>query len=398
MNIKTPIYLDNNSTTQIDARVLETMLPYLQDRFGNASSNHSFGWIAKSAVENSRDIISNFLKVSSKEIYFTSGATESINLVHLGLTENINPDSFHIITSNLEHSASTESLKHLSQIGVDVTFINVDNSGIINPTKIADAITDKTKLVSLIFANNEIGTVNDIKTISQICKEYNILFHVDATQAVGKLKFDLAEINLDFMSFTAHKLYGPKGIGALYINSKNPKTKLAQRIFGGTQEGIIKPGTLNVPAIVGFGKAIELCESELEKDYEHTKNLRDRFYKYISSNLEGISPNGSMSDRLPNNLNLCVDGVRADKLMLELRELAFSNSSACASGSTKPSRILKAIGLSDELALCSVRFGFGRFNTKGEIDYASQRVVEAINKLRTLSNNKTQIHKQTVTQ
>ena len=397
MKIKTPIYLDNNSTTQIDPRVLETMLPYLQDRFGNASSNHSFGWIAKSAVENSRDILSNFLKVSSKEIYFTSGATESINLVHLGLTENINPDSFHIITSNLEHSASTESLKHLSQKGFDVTFINVDNSGIINPTKIADAITDKTKLVSLIFANNEIGTVNDIKTISQICKEHNILFHVDATQAVGKLKFDLAEINLDFMSFTAHKLYGPKGIGALYINSKNPKAKLAQRIFGGTQEGIIKPGTLNVPAIVGFGKAIELCEAEMEKDYEHTKNLRDSFYKYISSNLEGIIPNGSMTERLPNNLNLTIVGVRADKLMLELRELAFSNSSACASGSTKPSRILKAIGLTDEQALCSVRFGFGRFNTKDEIDYASQKVVEAINKLRTLINNKSQNHKQTVT-
>ena len=397
MKIKTPIYLDNNSTTQIDPRVLETMLPYLQDRFGNASSNHSFGWIAKSAVENSRDIISNFLKVSSKEIYFTSGATESINLVHLGLTENINPDSFHIITSNLEHSASTESLKHLSQKGFDITFINVDNSGIINPTKIADAITDKTKLVSLIFANNEIGTINDIKTISQICKEHNILFHVDTKQAVGKLKFDLAEINLDFMSFTAHKLYGPKGIGALYINSKNPKAKLVQRIFGGTQEGIIKPGTLNVPAIVGFGKAIELCEAEMEKDYEHTKRLRDSFYKYISSNLEGIIPNGSMTERLPNNLNLCVVGVRADKLMLELRELAFSNSSACASGSTKPSRILKAIGLTDEQALCSVRFGFGRFNTIEEIVYASQKVVEAINKLRTLNNNKSQYYKQTVT-
>lgn len=398
MKIKTPIYLDNNSTTQIDPRVLETMLPYLQDRFGNASSNHSFGWIAKSAVENSRDIISNFLKVSSKEIYFTSGATESINLVHLGLTENINPDSFHIITSNLEHSASTESLKHLSQKGFDVSFINVDNSGIINPTKIADAITDKTKLVSLIFANNEIGTVNDIKTISQICKEHDILLHVDATQAVGKLKFDLAEINLDFISFTAHKLYGPKGIGALYINSKNPKAKLAQRIFGGTQEGTIKPGTLNVPAIVGFGKAIELRENESEKDYEHTKNLRDRFYQYISSNLENISPNGSMTERLPNNLNLYVEGVRADKLMLELRELAFSNSSACASGSTKPSRILKAIGLTDEQALCSVRFGFGRFNTIEEIDYASQKVVEAINKLRTLRNNKSQNYKQTVPQ
>ncbi|MBK7629922.1 MAG: cysteine desulfurase [Ignavibacteriales bacterium] len=394
--IKTPIYLDNNSTTQIDPRVLEVMLPYLQDRFGNSSSNHSFGWMAKSAVENSRDIISNFLKVSSKDIYFTSGATESINLVHLGLTENVNPSEWHIITSNIEHSATSESLNYLSRKGFDVTVLAVEKSGIVDPAKISEAITVNTKFISLIFANNEIGTVNDIKTIGNICKEKNILFHVDATQAVGKLKFDLSEINLDFMSFTAHKLYGPKGIGALYINSKNPMTKLTPRLFGGAQEGVIKPGTLNVPAIVGFGKAIEICDEELNKDFDHTLDLKDRFYKHIISNLDGISINGSMKQRLPNNLNLCINDVRADKLMLELRELAFSNSSACASGSSKPSRILKAIGLTDEQALSSVRFGFGRLNTKEEIDYASQKVVEAINKLRALKKTKSQNYKQTV--
>lgn len=396
MMIKTPIYLDNNSTTQIDPRVLEVMLPYLQDRFGNSSSNHSFGWMAKSAVENSRDIISNFLKVSSKDIYFTSGATESINLVHLGLTENVNPSEWHIITSNIEHSATSESLNYLSRKGFDVTVLAVEKSGIVDPAKISEAITVNTKFISLIFANNEIGTVNDIKTIGNICKEKNILFHVDATQAVGKLKFDLSEINLDFMSFTAHKLYGPKGIGALYINSKNPMTKLTPRLFGGAQEGVIKPGTLNVPAIVGFGKAIEICDEELNKDFDHTLDLKDRFYKHIISNLDGISINGSMKQRLPNNLNLCINDVRADKLMLELRELAFSNSSACASGSSKPSRILKAIGLTDEQALSSVRFGFGRLNTKEEIDYASQKVVEAINKLRALKKTKSQNYKQTV--
>lgn len=394
--IKTPIYLDNNSTTQIDPRVLEVMLPYLQDRFGNSSSNHSFGWMAKSAVENSRDIISNFLKVSSKDIYFTSGATESINLVHLGLTENVNPSEWHIITSNIEHSATSESLNYLSRKGFDVTVLAVEKSGIVDPAKISEAITVNTKFISLIFANNEIGTVNDIKTIGNICKEKNILFHVDATQAVGKLKFDLSEINLDFMSFTAHKLYGPKGIGALYINSKNPMTKLTPRLFGGAQEGVIKPGTLNVPAIVGFGKAMEICDEELNKDFDHTLDLKDRFYKHIISNLDGISINGSMKQRLPNNLNLCINDVRADKLMLELRELAFSNSSACASGSSKPSRILKAIGLTDEQALSSVRFGFGRLNTKEEIDYASQKVVEAINKLRALKKTKSQNYKQTV--
>jgi len=397
MKIKIPIYLDNNSTTQIDPRVFETMLPYLQDRFGNASSNHSFGWIAKSAVENARDIIANFLKISSKELYFTSGATESINLVHLGLTENINPDTFHIITSNIEHSATTESLNHLSKKGFEVSIINVDKTGIIDLLSIADTITDKTRLISIIFANNEIGTINDIKAIGQICKEKDILFHVDATQAVGKIKFNLTDMNIDFLSLTAHKLYGPKGIGALYINSKNLGTKLSQRLFGGTQEGTIKPGTLNVPAIVGFGKAIEICDEEMTKDYEHTLNLRDRFYKNIVSNLDGVSLNGSINQRLPNNLNFFVDGVRADKLMLELRDLAFSNSSACASGSTKPSRILKAIGITDEQALCSVRFGFGRFNTKEEIEYASNKVIEAVNKLRTLSN-KPQYNKQTVKQ
>lgn len=252
------------------------------------------------------------------------------------------------------------------------------------------------KLISIIFANNEIGTINDIKTIGQLCKEKDILFHVDATQAVGKIKFDVSEMNIDFLSFTAHKLYGPKGIGALYINNNNPKVKLAKRLFGGSQEGSIKPGTLNVPAIVGFGKAIEICSEEITKDHEHTITLRDEFYKNIVSNLDGVSVNGSMTDRLPNNLNFFVDGVRADKLMLELRDLAFSNSSACASGSTKPSRILKAIGLTDEQALSSVRFGFGRFNTSEEIEYASQRVIDAVNKLRTFSTNKSLNNKQIV--
>ncbi len=388
MKISTPIYLDNNSTTQIDPRVLESMLPYLQERFGNASSNHSFGWIAKSAVENARDIIANFLKVSSKELFFTSGATESINLVHLGLTQNINPDSFHIITTNLEHSATKESLEYLSKKGFNVTVVNVDKTGIVDPTRVTEAISDKTRLISIIFANNEIGTINDIKSIGQICKEKDILLHVDATQAVGKINFDIKELNIDFLSFTAHKLYGPKGIGVLYVNGKNPKTKLSQIIFGGTQEDSIKPGTLNVPAIVGFGKAIELCDEEMTKDYYHTITLRDRFHKNIVSNLEGVFINGSIKERLPNNINFYVDGIRADKLMLELRDLAFSNSSACASGSTKPSRILKAIGLTDEQALSSVRFGFGRFNTLDEIEYASQKFIDAVNKLRTKNQNK----------
>lgn len=392
MKIKTPIYLDNNSTTQVDPRVLDTMLPYFKERFGNASSNHSFGWIAKSAVENARDIIANFLNVSAKEIYFTSGATESINLVHFGLTENTDSDSFNIITTNIEHSASAESLNYLVKKGFDVDFVSVEKTGIINPDNIADAIKKNTKLISIIFANNEIGTINDIRSIGQICKENNILFHVDATQAVGKIMFDIVEMNIDFLSFTAHKIYGPKGVGAMFINSKNPKAKLAKRLFGGTQENAIKPGTLNVPAIVGFGKSIEICRDELTKDFAHTLVLRDKFYKNIASNLEDVLVNGSLKERLPNNLNFTIKGIRADKLMLEVRDLAFSNSSACASVSAKPSRILKAIGLTDEEALCSVRFGFGRFNTIEEIDYASQRVIDAVHKLRAVKENKLQYH------
>jgi cysteine desulfurase len=394
MNIKIPIYLDNNSTTQIDPRVLESMLPYLQDRFGNASSNHSFGWMAKSAVDNARKNIANFLQVSPNEIYFTSGATESINLVHFGLTENANPDNFHIITSNIEHSAATESLNYLLRKGFKVSIVKVDKTGTVDPSIIIDALTPDTKLVSIIFANNEIGTINDIQTIGHICRENDLLLHVDATQAVGKIKFDLSELNVDFLSFTAHKIYGPKGIGALYINKNNPKAKLAKRLFGGTQEGSIKPGTSNVPSIVGFGKAIEICSEEITKDYEHIKSLRDSFYKNIVSNLDGVFINGSMENRLPNNLNFYINGVHSDKLILELRDLAFSSSAACDSGLEKPSRILKAIGLTDEQALSSVRFGFGRFNTKDEIDYASKKIIESVNKLRTISKNKSHNYKQ----
>ena len=289
-------------------------------------------------------------------------------------------------------------MNYLVQKGFEVDFVNVEKTGIVDHLRIADAITKKTRLVSIIFANNEIGAINDIKTIGQICKENDLLLHVDATQAVGKIQFDLVEMNIDFLSFTAHKIYGPKGVGALFINNKNPKAKLAKRLFGGTQENAIKPGTLNVPAIVGFGKAIEICQEEMTKDFDHTMVLRDKFYKNIISNLDDVSVNGSLKDRLPNNLNFTVKGIRADKLMLELRDLAFSNSSACASGSVKPSRILKALGLTDEEALCSVRFGFGRFNTIAEIDYASQRVIEAVNKLRTLSKDKLQFHKQNIEQ
>lgn len=384
MNVKTPIYLDSNSTTQIDKRVVEFMLPYLTERYGNSSSNHSFGWITKSAVENARDIIADFLKVNSKEIVFTSGATESINIVHLGLLNYLSENNGSVITSNIEHSASMESLAYMANLGIRVNVVPVSVDGTIDVDKVLSLIDENTKFISLIYANNEIGTINDIESIGNICNEKGILFHIDATQVVGKIRVNFSNLNADFVSFTAHKLYGPKGIGALYIRKNRNKKFIKNILFGGTQEDNIRPGTLNVPAIVGFGKAIEILDAELESDYEFTKSLRDSFYKKIISNLEDVSINGSITKRLPNNLNLLIEKVKAEKLMLELRDLAFSNSSACASGSTKPSRILKAIGLTDEQALSSVRFGISKFNTIDEINYAADRIIEAVGKIRHL--------------
>lgn len=384
MSVKTPIYLDSNSTTQIDKRVVEFMLPYLTERYGNSSSNHSFGWITKSAVENARDIIADFLKVNSKEIVFTSGATESINIVHLGLLNYLSENNGSVITSNIEHSASMESLAYMANLGIRVNVVPVSVDGTIDVDKVLSLIDENTKFISLIYANNEIGTINDIESIGNICNEKGILFHIDATQVVGKIRVNFSNLNADFVSFTAHKLYGPKGIGALYVRKNHNKKFIKNILFGGTQEDNIRPGTLNVPAIVGFGKAIEILDAELESDYEFTKSLRDSFYKKIISNLEDVSINGSITKRLPNNLNLLIEKVKAEKLMLELRDLAFSNSSACASGSTKPSRILKAIGLNDEQALSSVRFGISKFNTIDEINYAADRIIEAVGKIRHL--------------
>lgn len=391
MNKKSFIYLDNNSTTPVDPRVLESMMPYYQDRFGNASSDHSFGWIAKSAVENSRETIARFLNADPKEIYFTSGATESINIVHFGIAESDPPPNANIISSNIEHSASFDSLNNLSKKGFEIKFVPVNKLGLIEPEQLINSIDNKTILVSIIYANNEIGTINDIKTIGDFCKSRNIFFHIDATQAIGKISFNLNELNVDFVSFTAHKIYGPKGIGGLFIRNRKPNIKLSQRIFGGGQENGIRPGTLNVPAIVGFGKAIEICSAELEKDFNHTSSLRNLLYNNLVSNIDGVLINGSLKQRLPNNLNIRIEGVGANKLMLELRDLAFSNSSACSSGSGKPSRTLKALGLSDDEAFSSVRFGIGRFNTKDEIDYASNEIIEAVQKIRAL-NKQTFIH------
>lgn len=381
MTIKFPIYLDNNATTPVDPKVLEAMMPYFNDKFGNASSKHSFGYVANAAVDYAREQIAKLINADKNEIYFTSGATESINLVHFGIAEKFQNKHNHIISSNVEHSASYESLIQLQKKGIDVTFVKCDAKGFIHLEKIVDELTPDTLLVSIIAANNEIGTINNISEIGKFCRANNILFHTDATQAIGKIKIDVKEMNIDFMSFSSHKIYGPKGIGALFIR-KGCENKILPIMFGGGQERGLRPGTLNTPAIVGFGKAAEICSTELEVESKRIKLLRDYLYKKIVSNLDSIKLNGDTEKRLPGNLNLYISGVKSDVLIANIRQIAFSTGATCSSETGKPSRILKAIGLTDEEAKSSIRIGIGRFNTDEEIDFAADVFVEAISKLR----------------
>uniref|UniRef100_A0A832DJ10 cysteine desulfurase n=1 Tax=Ignavibacterium album TaxID=591197 RepID=A0A832DJ10_9BACT len=381
MTIKFPIYLDNNATTPVDPRVLEAMIPYYTDKFGNASSKHSFGYIANAAVEYAREQIAKLINADKNEIYFTSGATESINLVHFGTAEKFLNKQNHIISSNVEHSASYESLLQLQKKGIEVSFTRCDSKGFIHPDKVVDEIKADTFLVSIIAANNEIGTINNISEIGNVCRKNNIFFHTDATQAVGKIKIDVKEMNIDFMSFSSHKIYGPKGVGALFIR-KGCEDKILPLMFGGGQEKGIRPGTLNTPAIVGFGKAAEICSSELEVESKRIRQFRDYLYKKIASNLDSIKLNGDIEKRLPGNLNLLISGVKSDVLIANIREMAFSTGATCSSDTGKPSRILKAIGLSDEESKNSIRLGIGRFNTDEEIDYAADKFIDVISKLR----------------
>jgi cysteine desulfurase len=377
--------MDNNSTTRVDSEVFKAMKPWFLEKYGNASSkDHSFGWEADAAVEYSRKQIGALINAEGSEIIFTSGATESINLAHWGIAESYNNKGRRIITSAIEHSAVMDSLQALEKKGFEVIFLKVNNEGFIDIDQLKELVDNNTLLVSIMTANNEIGLINDIETIGNICKEKNVFFHTDATQAIGKIPFDLKALNADLVSFSGHKFYGPKGIGGLYIN-KSKKIKLFPRSFGGGQEHGLRSGTLNVPAIIGIGKAAEICKIKMQDESTKIEELRNKLLKGITDKLEDVKVNGSMNERLPNNLNLCFRYVKAENIIMNIRDIAVSTGAACTSASLKLNHVLKAIGLTGDEIKSSIRFGLGRFNTEEEVDYVINRIVETINKLRSYS-------------
>ena len=387
MALQTPIYLDNQATTPVDPRVLEAMLPYFSERFGNAASkSHAFGWEADTAVDTARDQVAKLIgAVTPREIVFTSGATESDNLAIKGVAEAYRDKGNHIITCVTEHKAVLDSCKVLTKHGFDVTYLPVDGDGLIDLKRLRAAITDKTILISIMAANNEIGTIQPVKEIGRLAKEKNILFHSDATQGVGKFPINVEDMGVDLLSLTAHKMYGPKGIGALYVRSNKPRVKLVSLIDGGGHERGMRSGTLNVPGIVGLGKACELSQKEMAAEAERLIALRERLKDGILKQLDDVQINGHAVQRLPGNLNLSFAFIEGESLIMGLKDIAVSTGSACTSASLEPSYVLKAIGLADELAYSAIRFGLGRFTSEEEIDYTVKRVVEEVRRLREIS-------------
>lgn len=385
--MKLPIFLDNHSTTPLDPRVLEVMLPYFTEKFGNAASrNHAFGWAAEEAVEQARKQIARLIKADSKEIVFTSGATESDNLALKGVLEMYKEKGTHIITSLTEHRAVLDTAKSLEAKGLaTVTYLPVDKFGMVSPQDVQNAITDKTILISVMLANNEIGTINPIQEIGKIAKARGVLFHCDATQGVGKIPVDVQAMGIDLMSFASHKIYGPKGVGALYIRKRNPRVRIAAQMDGGGHERGMRSGTLPVPSIVGFGKACELCEQEMTSEAARLTKMRDRLQTDIMAALEESYLNGHPTNRLPGNLNISFAYVEGESLLMGMKDIALSSGSACTSSTLEPSYVLRALGVGTELAHSSIRFGLGRFNTDDEIDYTIKKVIEVVTKLREMS-------------
>jgi cysteine desulfurase len=384
--MKLPIYLDNHATTRMDPRVFDAMKPYYMDIFGNAASrNHSFGWEAEEAVEKSRKQIADLIGATPKEIVFTSGATESNNLAIKGVAEMYAEKGNHIITAVTEHKAILDTCKHLEKKGARVTYLPVQTDGLIDLGQLRDAITDKTILITIMYANNEIGVVQQVREIGKIAREKGVLFHTDAVQAVGKIPVNVIQDNIDLLSLTGHKLYGPKGCGALYVRRRNPRVQLTAQMDGGGHERGMRSGTLNVPAIAALGEACELCNKEMVEESKRLRHLRDKLKDKLMGELDEVYINGSMEHRLPHNLNISFAYVEGESLLMGINEIAVSSGSACTSATLEPSYVLKALGAGDDLAHSSIRFGLGRFTTEDEIDYTANKVIEVVRKLRELS-------------
>lgn len=380
-----PIYLDNNATTPLDPRVLEAMLPYLTSKFGNAASrNHAFGWVAEEGVDYAREQAAKLIGCTEKEIIFTSGATEADNLGIKGVFEMYSEKGNHIITATTEHKAVLDTCKHLEKAGARVTYLNVKEDGLIDLAELEAAMTEQTILVTIMYGNNEIGVVQPIKEISAIAHKYGALFMTDATQAVGKIPVDVNADGIDLLAFSAHKMYGPKGVGALYVRRKNPRVKVTAQMDGGGHERGMRSGTLNVPGIVGLGKACELCRLEMDEEAKRLSGLRDKLEGALSE-MEESYVNGNTQHRLPHVANISFKYVEGEGLMMAMKDLAVSSGSACTSASLEPSYVLKSLGLSDDLAHSSIRFGLGRFTTEEEIDYAIENTRKAVDHLRNLS-------------
>jgi cysteine desulfurase len=385
--LKKPVYMDNHATTRVDSRVLDAMLPYFTEKFGNAASrNHSFGWEAEEAVDRSRNQIAALIGAKSKEIIFTSGATESDNLAIKGVVEFYKDKGNHIISCVTEHKAVLDSCRALERAGkATVTYLPVDKYGMVDPDAVRRAITDKTVLITIMWANNEIGTIHPIAEIGKIAKEKGIIFHCDAVQAIGKVPVDVEKAGVDLASITAHKIYGPKGIGAIYVRSKGPRVRLTPQMDGGGHERGMRSGTLNVPGIVGLGAACEISGKEMPDEAQRLIQLRSQLQAGLFERLDEIYVNGHPTERLPGNLNVSFAYVEGESLLMGIHDIAVSSGSACTSATLEPSYVIRALGIDDELAHSSIRFGLGRFNTLEEVDYVTDRVSREVKRLREMS-------------
>ncbi len=390
-NPQTPIYMDCHATTPVDERVLEAMLPYFRQRFGNAASRtHTFGWAAEEAVDRAREQVAALLGARPSEIVFTSGATESNNRAIKGVAAAYRDRGLHIVTQATEHHAVLDSCRALERQGFRITALPVDRTGQVNPETVAESLTDETILVSIMAANNETGVLQPIAEIAALCKNHNILFHTDATQAVGKIALSVADLGIDLFSLSAHKFYGPKGVGALYVRSR-PRVRVIGQIDGGGHERGMRSGTLNVPGIVGLGAACEVASQEIPQEEPRIRSLRDRLQEFLFNNLDDIYLNGHPQERLAGSLNLSLAHVDGESLLMGLNNIALSSGSACTSANLEPSYVLRAMGVTDGLARNSLRFGLGRFNTEAEVDYVANRVITEARRLRQLSpRHKTQ--------